>query len=405
VTDTSRQTLLGSLPTAFDSGPKWLRALRTRATETLREQGLPTKKTEAWRFTPVRSLVDAAFSRERENVSELLSEPPEGITVRSLRDVLETEPGLLEGRLDLAGRPTHFAALNTALFSDGLWINVPAGLCVEQPIQLSHALPASSEPGVTYPRVLVTLGENAELDLIESYVGGDAGQLTNSVVEVDLGRNAKLSHVRVHQNEGLQVGRVDVRQSSDSRYRSTVITLGGALLRCDVRSLLDGKGAECQLDGVYLLDGEDLVDHHTRVEHRAPNCRSEQTYRGIIDGKATAVFDGIVVVHRDAQKTEAHQENRNLLLSESATVHTKPHLEIDADDVICSHGATVGSLDDEQLFYLRARGVPKELAHAMLTYAFLKSIVDRVTHEPTRASLREALLARIPHGEAIRGIT
>jgi Fe-S cluster assembly protein SufD len=353
----------------------------------------------------VRSLVDAEFSREGENVSELVSGPPEGITVRRLRDVLETEPGLLEGRLDLAGRPTHFAALNTALFSDGLWIDVPAGLRVDQPVQLSHLIPASSAPNVIYPRVLITVGENAELDLIESYAGGDPKQLTNSVLEVDLSSNAKLSHVRVHKNDGLQVGRVDVRQSADSRYRSTVVTLGGALLRCDVHCLLDGKGAECQLDGVYLLDGQDLVDHHTSVEHRAPNCRSEQTYRGIIDGSATAVFDGIVIVHRDAQKTEAHQENRNLLLSESATVHTKPHLEIDADDVICSHGATVGSLDDEQLFYLRARGVPKELAHAMLTYAFLKSLVDRVTHEPTRASLRESLLARIPHGDAIRGIT
>lgn len=405
MTDTSRQTLLGSLPASFDSGPTWLRALRARAAETLREQGLPTKKTEAWRFTPVRPLVDAAFSRERDDVSELVNVLPEGISVRSLRDVIETEPGLLEGRLDLAGKPTHFAALNTALFSDGLWIDVPAGLSVEQPIELSHAIPASSEPGVSYPRVLVTLGDSAELDLIESYVGRDRRQLSNSVIEVDLGRNAKLSHVRVHENEGLQIGRVDVRQGADSRYHSTVITLGGALLRCDIRCLLDGKGAECQLDGVYLLDGEDLVDHHTRVEHRTSHCRSDQTYRGIIGGSATAVFDGIVVVHRDAQKTEAHQENRNLLLSESATVHTKPHLEIDADDVICSHGATVGSLDEEQLFYLRARGVPKDLAHAMLTYAFLKSIIDRVTHEPTRASLREALLARIPHGDAIRGIT
>jgi Fe-S cluster assembly protein SufD len=169
--------------------------------------------------------------------------------------------------------------------------------------------------------------------------------------------------------------------------------------------LLQGKGAECQLDGAYLIDGEDHVDHHTLVEHRAAHCRSAQTYRGIVSGKGTAVFDGIVVVHRDAQKTEAHQENRNLLLSETATVHTKPHLEIDADDVVCSHGATVGSLDEDQLFYLRARGVPEELAHSMLTYAFLKSIVDRVSDEPTRVRMREALLTRIPHGDDIREVT
>jgi Fe-S cluster assembly protein SufD len=405
VTNPNRQTLLGSLPTSFETGPEWLRALRGRAADTLREQGLPTKRTEAWRFTPVRSVVDAEFSIEEQNAPSLASSVPEGVTVRSLRQVLVAEPELLEGRLDLGGPPTHFAALNTALFGDGLWIDVPTGTVVEEPVELAHVRSASSERGVVYPRILVTVGDNAELTLIETYSGDDAGQLTNSVVEVDLGRNAKLAHVRVHENTGLQVGRVDVRQGADSNYRSTVVTLGGALLRFDVRCLLQGKGAECQLDGAYLIDQEDHVDHHTAVEHQASHCRSAQTYRGIVSGKGTAVFDGIVVVHRDAQKTEAHQENRNLLLSDTATVHTKPHLEIDADDVICSHGATVGSLDQDQLFYLRTRGVPEALAHSMLTYAFLKSIVDRVGHEPTRARMSEAILARIPYGDDIRGVT
>ena len=405
MTDASRHTLLESLPASFDTGPEWLRALRGRAAEALRVQGLPTKRTEAWRFTPVRSVVDAEFSREADGVPSVVSLIPEGVTAHSLRQVLQAEPELLEDRLDVGGAPTHFAALNTALFSDGLWIDVPAGTVVEAPIELAHAIPTSSERGVAYPRVLVTVGDNAELTLIESYASEDAGQLINSVVEVDLGRNAKMSHVRVHENAGLQVGRVDVRQEADSGYRSTVVTLGGALLRFDIRCLLQGKGAECQLDGAYLIDGDDHVDHHTVVEHQAAHCRSTQTYRGIVSGKGTGVFDGIVIVHRDAQKTEAHQENRNLLLSETATIHTKPHLEIDADDVVCSHGATVGSLDQDQLFYLRARGIPEDFANAMLTYAFLESIVDRVSHEPTRARMREALLTRIPHAEEIRGVT
>jgi len=405
VTEASRQTLLASLPTSFDTGPEWLRALRGRAADRLRDQGLPTKRTEAWRFTPVRSVVDAEFSRDDKGIASLVSALPDGVTVRNLNEVLESEPELLEGRLDLGGAPSHFAALNTALFDDGLWIDVSAGTVAAAPIELSQVVPTRSEPGVTYPRVLVTLGESAELTLIETYASNQAGELSNSVVEVDLGRNAKMSHVRVHQNAGLQVGRVDVRQAADSGYRSTVVTLGGALLRFDVRCLLQGKGAECQLDGVYLIDGVDHADHHTLVEHQAPHCRSAQTYRGIVSGKGTAVFDGVVIVHRDAQKTEAHQENRNLLLSDTATVHTKPHLEIDADDVICSHGATVGSLDEDQLFYLRARGIPEDLALAMLTYAFLESIVDRVNHEPTRERMREALLARIPHGDEIRGVT
>ena len=404
MTRTVAQTLLDSLPSSFETGPDWLRARRSDAADALREKGLPTKKVEAWRFTPLRPVVEAKFLRDA-GMPAVASSIPSGVTVRSLQQVLETEPQLLEHRLDLGGAPTHFGALNTALFADGLWIDVSAGAIVDAPIELSYPLPHSSEATVVYPRVLVTVGNDAEVVLIETYQGGDAGQLTNAVVEVDLGRNASLTHVRVHENAGLQVGRVDVRQAGDSRYRSTVVTLGGALLRFDVRCLLQGKGAECELDGAYLVEGNDHVDHHTLVEHQSSHCRSEQTYRGIASGKGTAVFDGIVVVHRDAQKTEAHQENRNLLLSETATVHTKPHLEIDADDVICSHGATVGSLDEDQLFYLRARGIPEDLAHAMLTYAFLESIVDRVSHEPTRARMREAVLARIPRGEDIRGIT
>jgi Fe-S cluster assembly protein SufD len=346
--------------------------------------------------------VEAKLDRAAAEAPELASPAPVGVHVRSLRDVIHSQPELLEGKLDLAGAPEHFAALNTALFDDGLWIDVPAGTVVEHPLEIVHA---SGGPGVAYPRVLVTVGQSAELSLIETYSTGDVDQLTNSVVEVELAPNSKVSHVRIHENPGLQVGRVDVRQAADSRYRSTVITLGGALLRFDVRCLLRGKGAECQLDGAYLVEGEDHVDHHTLVEHQAPNCRSDQTYRGIAAGKGTAVFDGIVVVHRDAQKTEAHQENRNLLLSESATVHTKPHLEIDADDVVCSHGATVGALDEDQLFYLRARGVPEDLAHSMLTFAFLEAIIDRVAHDETRKRMREALLARIPHGDQIGDVT
>ncbi len=399
---TSHHGLLDSLPGSFDTGPGWLRTLRIRAADALRKQGLPTKRTEAWRFTPLRSVVDAEFVPEEGLVPALGAPIPEGVTVRSLRQVLQADPDLLEGRLDLGGAPAHFAALNTALFSDGLWIDVSAGAVIEAPIELVHAMPSSSEPGVAYPRVLVTLGENAELSLIETYLGRETGQLTNSVVEVDMGCNAKMTHVRVHENAGLQIGRVDVRQHADSNYHSTVVTLGGALLRFDVRCLLQGKGAACQLDGAYLVDGDDHVDHHTVVEHQAPNCTSHQKYRGIASGKGIAVFDGLVVVHRDAQKTEAHQENRNLLLSDTATVHTKPHLEIDADDVICSHGATVGSLDEDQLFYLRARGIPEEQALAILTFAFLESIVDGVSDEPTRGRLRDALLARLPHGDDIR---
>ncbi len=402
MSESKRQTLLRNLPETFDSGPEWLRSLRGRAALALRDGGLPTHKTEAWRFTPVRPVVDTELGRARTDTPKLLSSLPDGVTVRSMKDVLRADPSLLKGRLDLAGPSENFAALNTALFEDGLWIDVADGAHVEVPVEVEHAV---GEPGVSYPRLLVTAGQSSEIRLIETYAGAGSDHLTNSVVEVDLGPNATVHHVRIHENAGLQVGRVDVRQAADSRYRSTVITLGGELLRFDVRCLLQGRGAECQLDGAYLVDGDDHVDHHTLVEHQAPQCRSDQTYRGIASGKGTAVFDGVVVVHRDAQKTEAHQENRNLLLSETATVHTKPHLEIDADDVVCSHGATVGALDEDQLFYLRARGVPEDLAHSMLTFAFLEAIVDRIGEQSTRARMRAALLARIPRGDEIGDVT
>lgn len=401
---TEAKALLDTVPASFVSGPEWLRSLRSRAADALREQGLPTKKTEAWRFTPLRSVVKARFEPRSGAGPELVEPVPEGVTVRSLREVLEREPVLLEGKLG-SNPSEHFSALNTALFEDGLWVDVESGVQVSKPIQLRHRLGPSAGSPVVYPRALVTLAEGSEVSLLETYTCDPGEHLTNAVAEVHVGRNAKLDHVRVHENAGFQVGRVDVHQDRDSSYRSVVVTLGGALLRFDVRVLLEGPGAECQLDGAYLVEGDDHVDHHTLVEHRAPRCSSRQTYRGIASERGTAVFDGIVVVHRDAQKTEAHQENRNLLLSESATVHTKPHLEIDADDVVCSHGATVGALDEEQLFYLRARGIPEELARAMLTFAFIEQIVDEVGHEGTRNRLRDAVLARIPRGDAIREVT
>ncbi|MBC7174451.1 MAG: SufD family Fe-S cluster assembly protein, partial [Polyangiaceae bacterium] len=175
------------------------------------------------------------------------------------------------------------------------------------------------------------------------------------------------------------------------------------LVRLDVQVVLAGEGANAELDGLYVVAGKEHVDHQLVVVHRAPHCTSRQTYRGVLDGAGAAVFDGTIVVERGAQKTEAHQENRNLLLSDSAVVNTKPHLRIDTDDVICSHGATVGSLDREQLFYLRARGVPEAMARAMLTFAFLKALLDRVSHEPTRERLVTQLLARLPESEGVRG--
>lgn len=401
---TTPEPLLQSVPASFGDEPEWLQSIRAQAAGLLEAKGLPSKKTEAWRFTSVQALEKAPFVRER-SVLELVSEPSQGVQTRSIREVLASDPTALAGRLGRNADEPFFAALNTALFEDGLWIHVPPGVRVAAPVELRHeATESRGEASVSYPRIVVTLGEGSELTLVETYAGRDPRRLTNSVVEVQLGDRSKVKHVRIHQDEGYCLGRVDVRQGAASHYHSTVLTLGGALTRLDIRAQLQGEGARCELDGAYLVDGHAHADHHTSVDHQVPRCHSEQTYRGIVGERGTAVFDGIVFVRRDAQQTEAHQENRNLLLSDTATVHTKPHLEIDADDVVCSHGATVGSLDPQQLFYLRTRGIPEDLARAMLTHAFIQQIVDEVDHAPTRARMEEAVLTRIPHGREMGGL-
>lgn len=394
------QPLLQSVPGSFVGQPEWLQSIRSQAAGLLQAQGLPSKKTEAWRFTPVRSIAGAPFRRAPSPL-ELVSEVPRGVKVRSIRETLAEDPTALAGRLGQNADEPFFAALNTALFEDGLWIDLPSGLSVTEPIQIRHAATESADASVSYPRVLLTVGDRSAVTLIETYAGRDPKRLTNSVVELQLGEQSQVRHVRIHEDEGHCLGRIDVRQGASSRYHSTVLTLGGALTRLDVRAQLQGEGARCELNGAYLVDGHGHADHHTSVDHQMPRCHSEQTYRGIVGERGTAVFDGIVFVRRDAQQTEAHQENRNLLLSDTATVHTKPHLEIDADDVVCSHGATVGSLDPQQLFYLRTRGIPEDLARAILTHAFIQQIIDEVEHVPTRSRMEEAVASRIPHGRAI----
>ncbi|MCA9530773.1 MAG: Fe-S cluster assembly protein SufD [Myxococcales bacterium] len=454
--------LIAALERAPSGGPAWLDALRDEASRTVRESGLPGRKTEAWRFTPVGDLVALPFEQApapapattgrrapetapggrpgddgtwRLRVEggrprlDLAGAAPAGVVVRSIAEVLAAPDDPLAAPLrEHLGRlapATHFSALNTALFEDGVVLHLAKGASAAAPVHLVYA-PASSAtdgpPTVAYPRVLVLAEQGSRLTLVESFPAGSASpdgpscgdepagesaprHLDNLVTELVLGPGARVDHIRVHEAPDFVISRTIVREARDAHYTSRVVSLAGALMRADLHVLLDGPGAECELDGAYVAGGRDKLDHHTLVEHRSPHCTSRQNYRGVLDDKALGVFDGIVIVHRDAQKTEAHQENRNLLLSASATVHTKPHLEIDADDVICTHGATVGSLDEDQLFYLRARGLDEATARAILTYAFVRSVVDDIGLQPLRDRLARALLHRMPEGEALEEMT
>jgi len=415
----------GELPSG---GPEWLASLRRDASESLRRGGLPGKRDEAWRFTPVGDVVATPFARPSEALGaealrarvgarlgedgtfqvmvvdgrprlDLAGAPPEGIRIQSLDEAIQDDPEALEDVLGRLAPAEHFAGLNAALFEDGVLVTVTRGARPTTPLQLVHL---RSEGAVALPRVLVRVGEGAELQLVETFLGGEGPGLTNQVVECDLGAAARLDHVRVHEDPGHLVAWVAVRQARSSVYASHVVSLAGALMRLDLHVALEGEGAECVLDGAYHALGQDHLDHHSVVTHRAPHTRSDQTYHGVLDARGRAVFDGIVKVLPTAPHSECHQVNRNLLLSDGAIVHSKPHLEIDTDEVVASHGTTVGSLDDDQLFYLKSRAVPEDTARSMLIYAFVRAVIDRLPEAGIRARLGRALLDRLPDGETLR---
>lgn len=433
-------SLLDTLAGVPAAGPDWLAKIRKTAADNVKVSGLPHRKVEAWRFTTVAPLTDVAFAaRQPEDaasraivaqVRERLGSPAGArIVLINGRVAAESSEGgavaETSGRIGVArlserlddpkvrehlGRlapAEHFAALNAALFDDGLVVTIPRG--APEPLEVVHVgVGGENGPTVSYPRLLVLVEPGAEATLIETYLAtGAVKQLVSAVTEVALAPAARLEHIRVVEGiePGYHIASLAVKQQRDSFYGSRVVTLGGALSRLDLRVELAGRGAECALSGAYHAAGRDLVDHHTRVEHAVPNCSSNEEYRGIVDDSGHAVFDATAVVHRDAQGTSAHQENRNLLLSDNAGVNTKPHLEIDADDVVCSHGATVGALDDDSLYYLRARGIGEAQATAMLTYAFVRSVLDAIDCEPVRARLAGLMLERLPHGDTLEEMT
>ena len=429
---TQTDDLMSRLPEDPGAGaPDWLATLKRTAAERLREGGFPTRKTEAWRFTSVKPVVSVPFEHAETEPADAVGwaeehlgddgtrrvyvvngrprleglSLPKGVTAQGLADLLASEPASVEPHLGRVADAEYFGALNQALFDDGLVLRIADGAAVEEPIQVVHVAQPGGVPTAAYPRVLVIAGEASQARVVETYLArGGERHLTNVVTEVVVGQAANLDHTRVVEgaDNAFHVATLAVRQERDSTYASRVVTLGGALSRVDLNVSLAGQGANCLLDGVYHADGTEHVDHQTFVAHRAVRCASNEVYRGILDGKGGAVFNGIIKVERDAQKASAHQENRNLLLSDDATVHTKPHLEIDADDISASHGATIGAIDDASLFYLRSRGIGEDLARDILTFAFVHELLDRIPHGPVARRLGEALLARMPNGEAIR---
>ncbi|HEX4335371.1 MAG TPA: Fe-S cluster assembly protein SufD [Polyangiaceae bacterium] len=404
-------------------GPAWLEARRAEAAARFEATGLPSVTDEAFRFTSLGRVLRVPFAAGA--VGERLVSPFDGLTarrihvdngriasdafgtadgidVRTLGDVLASDPGLLEPYLaKLAASDNGFVAQNTALFQDGVVI-VARRKAKSGIVHLAYSGSGAS-PALGTPRVLVVAEPESELFLLESHVG-QGEFLESSVTEVFVGQGATVEHVRVElgTEHSSALSTTAVRQSRDSRYRSRVLSFGGKTTRVDLRIELAEQGAECALDGVFLATAGTLLDHHTLVVHASPRCTSRERYKGIADGDGIAVFDGTVVVRSGASGTEAHQENRNLLLSNDAVIHAKPHLEIDTDDVKCSHGATVGRLDPAQLFYLRSRGIDAEVARSLLTYAFAREVVGTVSRSDVRDVLEDIVATRLPSGAAAR---
>jgi Fe-S cluster assembly protein SufD len=412
------------------ASPAWLRTLRARGLEAFTSQGFPTTRHEEWLFTPVAAIADTAFVPGEllhvqadaldglrfgeATAAELVfvngvfvpalsraRDLPKGLEVGSMQALLAAHPdGLSQVLGTLAGMDdAPFTALNTALFEDGVVVRVRKGAVVESPVHVLFYSTVSGAPSAAHPRVLVVAEDHSQVRVIETYAGPD-GQvyLTNAVSEFVAGDAAVVDHYRVNRESrsAFHVGRQQVRTGRATTFVSHNLVLGGALVRNDIGAVLGGEGGDTTLNGLYVGEGGQLLDTHTLIDHALPHNGSHELYKGILGGQARGVFNGKIVVRQDAQKTDAKQTNKALLLSGDAQVNTKPQLEIFADDVKCTHGATVGQLDPDMLFYLRARGIGRDDARTMLIRAFVGDITARVRFDPLRERLEAWLTERIP---------
>lgn len=418
-----------------DSG--WLRALRELGIRRFSEMGFPDVGDEQWKYTRVAAIARRRFKPGRladtgvsqEDLAPFLlhgvechrlvfvdgwhspelSSPgalPSGAAVDSLARVLTETRDLVEPWVRQADFRSGFEALNTAFLGDGAWIHLEPGVVLERPIHVIYAATGAGEPRLCNVRTLIVSGPNSQAKVIESYVSLGAEHLTLAVTTIALAEGASLEHYKLQEesDRAFHVGRMDVREGRASRFTSHAVALGAELCRNDIVASLEAEGAECTLNGLYMVEGRQHVDFHTTVEHREPHGTSREYYKGILGGRSRGVFNGRVHVHPGAQRTDSDQSNKNLLLSRDAEVDTKPELEIYADDVKCSHGATVGQLDPDMLFYLRARGIDEAAARGLLTYGFAQDIIERMGIAAVRARIEEVILTRVPDAEHVKAM-
>ena len=416
--------------TARPEGPAWLSPIRERAMAAFQAAGFPTTRNEDWHFTNPSAIAEATFAPMRgptgtvsvSQLSPLLfgetswprlvfvngrfapslsTNGLDGVKAMSLAVAYREEPSLLERYLtrqaDTQDPSQVFSAINTALMHDGAVIHVQRGVHIESPINLLFLSDEGASGGASHPRVLIVAEAQSQVTIIEQYASvGGTRYFTNAVTEAWVGDGATLNLFRLQREarDAFHVGTTAVRQERDSHFVSFSFVTGADLSRINVYSDLRGPGCGATLNGLYMLDGTQHCDHQTRIVHAEPNCYSRELYKGVLDDSSHGVFNGKVYVHPEAQKTDGKQTTNTLLLSERARIDTKPQLEIFADDVKCTHGATVGRIDETALFYMKSRGIPNHEARKLLTYAFAAEVLETIPVDSLREGLERMTLER-----------
>jgi Fe-S cluster assembly protein SufD len=408
--------------------PEWLARHRRGALEAFEETGFPTTREEAWRFTNVAPIAGTVFELAPPDVEggeelaaaneirdaaatavvlngcydetvSMFGALPLGVVVQGLASAFEDEASTARDialALDYSAHP--FARLNAAFLEDGIHVVIPEGAVLTAPIQVVVATLPAEAPVMAHPRLVIEAGAQSQATIVLTFVGGGAQPYLGNVVTQAIVDEGAVLELITDQREALQayhVHHLHARCAAGAILHSRAISLGGAIVRNDLAAVLDGEGAHASLDGVYVADGRELVDNHTSIDHAVPHCTSHELYKGILGGQARAVFNGRIVVRQDAQKTDAKQTNRALLLSDDAQINSNPQLEIFADDVKCTHGAAVGQLDEEALFYLQARGLTRQQARDMLIHAFAGEVLGEISVPELRLALEYRLFTRL----------
>ena len=399
---------------------EWLKEQREKCFEKFIELGFPDNRIEEWKYTNIKKIANEEYriskNQEKLNISEFtkyeprivlvngriskeMSSFPEKIEILPLIEAIEN--GILKREIfeDNRMEENPFWALNTAFMNSGLYLRIPNGIQITEPVLIINIANSDETPTICHPRNIIEVEKGGKLSVMEHYIdNGKKDTLTNSVTQIYTEENGLVEHImKTNLSErGVHIGNVNAYQERDSKINTHNFCMGGKVIRNDLNFSLRGNGSYCEMNGLYLVDGDEHVDNHTTVEHLVPHCSSKEHYKGIVGGKGSAVFNGRIHVHEKAQKTDAIQNNENLLMTDDAVIHTKPELEIYADDVKCTHGATIGQIDEDALFYLRCRGIEKKEAREIMIKAYVGEIIERVENEKIQNMLETEIMASLP---------